>query len=227
MYENKDDEKFSYAHNDTSIPERVSRTHMLNKLNLPPEVQEIRENAFARNIPVSSDETLAFLRICAAAANPEAVLEIGTAVGVSGICMLDICPSAHLTTIEKNEDFASEAEKNFAALHMSDRATVIRGDAGEILPTLTGEYGFIFLDGAKVQYIKYLPDLVRLLKKGGVLFADDVLLYGWVNGENPVPQKRRMLVKHIKEYIEAASSSPELETTVIDVGDGVALSVKK
>jgi predicted O-methyltransferase YrrM len=89
------------------------------------------------------------------------------------------------------------------------------------------EYDFIFLDCAKVQYIKLLPALKQKLKVGGVLLADDVLLYGWVNGESPVPKKRKMLVEHVREYIDAVNCDPALSTTILDIGDGLSFSVKK
>lgn len=222
-----DGNAYEYAHNDTSSPERESRTYALNRIDFPAELQAIRKGAFSRGIPVSSDETLAFLSICAAMAKPRKILEIGTAIGVSGICMLNTCPTAHLTTLEINADFAAEAEKNFAAAHMRERADVIVGDAADILPTLGGGYDFIFLDGPKVQYVKYLPQLIRLLNTGGTLFSDDVLMYGWVNGERPTPPKRRMLVEHIREYLTAITQSGLLATQIIDVGNGVALSIKK
>ena len=218
---------FTYAHNDTSSPERESRTYKLNKFEFSPLINSIRKSAFERNIPVSSDETLAFLCICARMAKPEKILEIGTAVGVSGICMLEQCTEAHITTIELNPVFAREAEANFTAAHMAERATVIVGDAAQVLPALSDAYDFIFLDGPKVQYVKYLPQLKRLLNEGGVIFADDVLLYGWVNGEKEAPPKRKMLVEHIREYIDAVNSDNELKTTIVDVGNGVALSIKK
>lgn len=224
---NGNTDNFTYAHNDTSTPERESRTIALNKFGFSDFVQKIRKNAFGRGIPVSSDETLAYLCTCALMAKPKKILEIGTAVGVSGICMLEQCAGAHLTTIEYNKAFADEAERNFAEAHMSDRATVVRGDAAEVLPQLREEYDFVFLDGPKVQYVKYLPHIKRLLKKGGTLFADDVLLYGWVNGERETPKKRRMLVEHIREYVTAVTTDDELYSVVVDVGNGVALSVKK
>lgn len=219
-------DKYEYAHNDTSVPERASRTAGVNKYEFSAPVQEIRRSAFARNIPVSSDETLAFLCTCAQMAKPEKILEIGTAVGASGICLLEHT-AAELTTIEINADFAAEALNNFTAAELCDRVKVLCGDAAEILPDLEGEYGFIFLDGPKVQYVKYLPQLKRLLTRGGVLFADDVLLYGWVNGEAEVPKKRKMLVEHIREYLDAVQSDKDFFTTIVDVGDGVALSVKR
>lgn len=219
-------DKYEYAHNDTSLPERKSRTLSVNKYDFPEEVTKIRKSAFARNIPVSSEETLAFLCTCAEMAKPNKILEIGTAVGASGICLLQHT-NATLTTIEINADFAAEAKTNFKAAGLSDRVNVLCGDAAEILPELECGYDFIFLDGAKVQYIKYLPQLKRLLNSGGVLFADDVLLYGWVNGESEVPKKRKMLVEHIREYLQAVQTDNEFFTTVVDVGDGVALSVKR
>lgn len=217
---------YEYAHNDTSAPERDSRTYALNAFRFPEELQRLRRDAFSRGIPVSSDETLAFLSICVAMAKPKKILEIGAAVGISGIDMLNNCPSAQLTTIELNEEFANEAENNFASAHMQGRATVLKGDATEILPTLSGGFDFVFLDGPKVQYIKYLPQIKRLLADGGTLFSDDILMYGWVNGEKPVPPKRRMLVQHIREYLHAITNDEELTTQIIDVGNGVAISIK-
>jgi predicted O-methyltransferase YrrM len=154
------------------------------------------------------------------------MLEIGTATGISGICMLHTCPTAHLTTVEKNADFFKEAQQNFAAFRLDSRVTPLLGDAGDVIETLHDSFDFIFLDSAKVQYVKYLPRLKKLLKKGGMLIADDVLLYGWVNGEAPTPPKRRMLVTHIREYIELATHDEELSTTVVNVGDGLCISVK-
>ena len=109
---------------------------------------------------------------------------------------------------------------------LAERVTAVLGDAGEVIKDLKEEYDFIFLDCAKVQYIKYLPILKNLLKTGGVIVADDVLLFGYVTGEEQVPKKRKMLVEHIKEYIYAVTHDSELQTTVLDIGDGVAVSVK-
>ena len=95
------------------------------------------------------------------------------------------------------------------------------------MSTLGGGYDFIFLDGPKVQYVKWLPRLKELLARGGLLAADDVLLYGWVNGEEQPPKKRRMLVEHVREYLNAVTSDDGLITYIADVGDGIALSVKK
>ena len=218
---------FSYPHNDTSRPERPSRTAGLNKLNVSEEVRKIRESAFARGIPVSSDETLQFICLQAAAAGAANILEVGAAIGASGAALLQCCPSARLTAIEKDGHFAAEAQANFDRLGLGDRVRLIEGDAADILGGLEGGYDFVFLDAAKVQYVKWLPRIRQLLAPGGLLIADDVLLYGWVNGEEQVPKKRRMLVQHIREYLEAVLSDGGLTSYVADIGDGLCISLKK
>lgn len=217
---------YSYAHKNTSEPERQSPTAQFNRAVFGKELEQILSLANGREIPVSNRETLSFLTTLVSALKPERILELGTAVGVSAAAMLSVCADAHITTIERDKSFALEARENFKKLNISPQITLLEGDAGEIIGGLDGGFDFIFLDCAKVQYIKYLPDLKRLLKRGGVLLADDVLLYGYVTGETAVPPKRKMLVEHIREYISAVTSDPELKTTVINLGDGLALSVK-
>ena len=200
-------------------------TASLVKLNIDERVARLRAHALERDIPVADDETLQFLLLTVSALRPKRILEIGTAVGLSGSAMLMACPDAKLTTMELEEERYLEAKENFAALGVKDRVTAYLGDAGEILAMMDGEYDFVFLDGPKAQYEKYLFDLKRLMKKGATLFADDVLLYGWVSGEEPTPQKRHSIVDKIRSYLHTVTNAPELITSVLDVGDGVALSV--
>ncbi len=217
---------YTYAHRDNSVPERETHTEKFNKPKISEALQRLRKDAFAREIPISGDETLCFLLTQIAAANAVNILEIGTATGVTAAAVLQTCPNARITTIERDGAFYNEASQNFQALGLSQRVTQMLGDAGEVLPRLSGGYDFIFLDSAKVQYVKYLPHLKRLLRRGGTLFADDVLLYGYVTGEIPTPPKRKMLVAHIEEYIQAVINDDELITSVVNIGNGVALSVK-
>lgn len=200
-------------------------TASLVKLNIDERVARLRAHALERDIPVADDETLQFLLLTVSMLRPKRILEIGTAVGLSGSAMLMACPEARLTTMELEEDRYLEAKENFAALGVKDRVTAHLGDAAEILAMMDGEYDFVFLDGPKAQYEKYLFDLKRLMKKGATLFADDVLLYGWVSGEEPTPQKRHSIVDKIRSYLHTVTNDPELITSVLDVGDGVALSV--
>ena len=216
-----------YAHFDTSAGERNTPTAKFNRPKISEKLQKLREGAFGRSIPTADDETLQFLMTQVSALQPKNILELGTATGISGIAMLDICPQAHLTTIEKNTSFFEEAQENFKCFGMNMRVNAINGDAGEEIDMLSGTYDFIFMDCAKVQYIKYLPKLKKLLARGGVLLADDVLLFGWITGETEIPQKRKMLASHICEYVQAVTNDDELCTTILNVGDGLALSVKR
>lgn len=218
--------KATYAHNDTSVPERESRTLGFNKLKLSAEIIALRNSAFERRIPVSDDETLGFLCLQAKIHNAKNVLELGTAIGVSAICLASACANARITTVEKNAEFYAEAVENVKNLGLESRIGVVFSDALDYISTVKEKFDFIFLDSAKVQYVKYLPILKNILSDGGVIFADDVLLYGWVNGEKPVPAKRKMLVQHVREYVDAVVDDEQLTTCIVDVGNGVALSIK-
>ena len=215
-----------YAHFDTSVGERKTATAKFNRLHISKELQNLRESAFRRSIPTADDETLSFLITQLRALQPKRILELGTATGISGIAMLEVCPGAHLTTVEKNEQFFEEAVNNFKCFKMNMRVNAICGDAGEQIDMLSGTFDFIFMDCAKVQYIKYLPRLKKLLARGGVLLADDILLFGWLTGEAEVPKKRKMLYEHVCEYVQAVTNDEELSTTIINIGDGLAFSVK-
>lgn len=200
-------------------------TASLVQLNIDERIKEKRAAALERGIPVADDETLNFLLLTLAAVKPQRILEIGTAVGLSSVAMLYACPTARLTTMELEEERYLEAKENFVEFGVSDRVNAYLGDAGEILAMMDGEFDFVFLDGPKAQYEKYLFDLKRLMKKGAVLFADDVLLYGWVNGAEPTPQKRHSIVDKIRSYLDTITKDKSFITSVIDLGDGVALSV--
>lgn len=217
-------QEFTYAHNDTSTPERKSRTGTLNTLRVSDEILALREKAFAREIPVASDETLNFLLTLALSKNAKNILEVGSATGITARALLEALPNARITAIEREDKFFEEIKENLAPY--LDRATLCHGDAAQEIAKLNEKYDFIFLDCAKVQYIKLLPVLKEKLCVSGILLADDVLLYGWVNGEYPVPKKRKMLVQHVKEYLDAINNDKELSSAVLDIGDGIAMSVK-
>ena len=200
-------------------------TASLVQLNIDERISARRKDALSRGTPVADDETLQFLLLTLAAVKPTRILEIGTAVGLSTVAMLYECQNARVTTMELEEERYLEAKQNFADFDVSDRVTAHLGDAGEILAMMDGGFDFVFLDGPKAQYEKYLFDLKRLMKKGAVLFADDVLLYGWVSGEEPTPQKRHSIVDKIRSYLDTVTKDRDFITSVLNVGDGVALSV--
>lgn len=200
-------------------------TASLVQLNIDERIAKKRAQALERGIPVADDETLNFLLLTLAAVKPQRILEIGTAVGLSTVAMLYAAPDARITTMELEEERYLEAKENFVEFGVANRVNAYMGDAGEILAMMDGEFDFVFLDGPKAQYEKYLFDLKRLMKKGAVLFADDVLLYGWVSGVEPTPQKRHSIVDKIRSYLDTITKDKSFITSVLDIGDGVALSV--
>ena len=183
----------------------------------------LRERAKEVRDPTAADDTLAYILNLIEKIAPKRILEIGAAEGLTSCAMLLSC-AASLTAIELDPARAERARAHFRQFGVSERVTLHEGNAGEILPMLTGEYDLIFLDGPKVQYQRYLPDCKRLLAKGGYLLSDDVLLFGWVRGE--APKKRNMLVEQIRAYLRALEEDEELQTEIAELGEGLAISVK-
>ncbi len=190
-------------------------------------IEKMRQELKDRRDPVCPDEVLQYLLLTVREVVPSQILEIGTAEGLSGAAMLFEAPNARLTTVEIDEDRHKKAKKNFQEFGLSGRARCVLGDAADVLPALEGPFDLIFLDGPKAQYVHYLPDLKRLLRGGGVLIADDVLLYGWVDGRSPVPPKRHSLIDRIRDYLKAVSADEDFITSVLALGEGVAVSVKR
>ena len=173
--------------------------------------------------PTAADETLAYLLRLLETREVKRILEIGAAEGLTS-CALLSASEATLTAIEIDGKRAERARKHFGEFGFSSRAVLHEGDAGEILPLLQGEYDLIFLDGPKVQYRRYLPDCKRLLRVGGVLVSDDVLLFGWVRGEPP--KKRKMLVEHLREYLKMLEEDADFKTEILPIAEGLAVSEK-
>ncbi len=192
---------------------------------LPPALMRLREEAKQGLDPTAADETLALLLSIARMRAPSRILEIGTAEGLTACALLLECPQAGLVTIENDAARRARAQQNFAAFGVEERAQSLLGDAAEILPALRGQFDLIFLDGPKAQYIHYFPVLKELLAPRGVLFADDVLLYGWVRGE--APPKRRSIAERLREYLAAVQADADFITCIFEAGEGAAVSVKK
>lgn len=159
---------------------------------------------------------------------PARVLEIGTAVGYSAILMADNLPEdSTIVTIERYKKHADIAVDNVFASGYEKKIKVIEGEAAEVLHWLDGTFDFVFLDAAKGQYIEFLPDIMRLLKSGGVLLSDNILYHGMVEDEEKVERRKITIVKRLHMYLEEIMSNENLTTSIIPIGDGVALSVKK
>ncbi len=166
-------------------------------------------------------ETRAMLISAAKTLGISRYLEIGAGEGETAAAILKET-GAEVVAIELDPVRATHARERLSKTNGT--WTLHEGDAGEILPMLGGKFGLIFLDGPKAQYRKYFADCKRLLERGGMLFSDDVLLYGWVRGEPP--KKRRMLVEHIREYLRMLEADPDFTTEYFEYGEGLAVSTK-
>ncbi len=155
---------------------------------------------------------------------PKSILEIGTFLGYSASLMAEVCPQSSITTLEKNETNFIDANKNLQGV---SNVEIINIDAMEFLQNNSEKkYDFIFLDGPKGQYYKYLPYLKQMLNKQGVLFVDDILYYGLVSSEEKIVHKHRSLVNNLRKFIDLIKTDSDLETNIYDFDDGVAI-IKK
>lgn len=185
--------------------------------------------ARAEGIPIIRRETESLLKVLVAAGQPAAILEVGTAVGYSSLIMSLAMPAGcHITTIEKYERRIPAARENFKRAGRESDITLLEGDAEEILPSLAGPFDFIFMDAAKGQYLGWLPEILRLLSPGGFLVSDNVLQGGDIAESRYVVERRnRTIHGRMREYLYALKRHPELETAILPLGDGVAVSVKR
>ena len=186
----------------------------------------LREQAKGRRDPTVPDDTLFYLLSLARDADARRILEIGTAEGLTAVALALTLPEAAVTTVENDAERYAGAVKNIRRFGAEAKITPVFGDAADVLPSLSGEFDLIFLDGPKAQYLSYLPELHRLLRKGGILAADDVLLFGWVDGSVPCPPKRRSIAGKLRAYLDAVCASPDWRTEVVRVGEGLSVSVK-
>jgi predicted O-methyltransferase YrrM len=192
-------------------------------------LDEIARGNEQRGLPLVDAEVGALLRVLATAANASRILEIGTAIGYSGIWLAGaLPPGGMLMTMEMSEERAREARENFARAGLADRVSVIVGDANLKLAKVSGPFDLIFQDGDKQLYSPMLERLVALLRPRGLLVADNVLWDGEVApGFVAAPKRPAADTRAIAEYNERVAAHPGLITTIVPLRDGVAISVKK
>lgn len=192
-------------------------------------LDELERNALADHIPIIRKDMQSFLKVLLALRQPHRILEVGTAVGFSAILMAQNTePDCRITTIENYEKRIAPARENFSKAGMEERITLLYGDALTILPTLRESYDFVFMDAAKGQYIHFLPEILRLLSHGGVLVSDNVLQDGnIVESHFAVEQRDRTIYKRMREYLYTLKHTDGLLTSIVAVGDGAAVTVKK
>ena len=189
----------------------------------------IEKEAIADEVPIIRKEMGNLLKVLLQLVQPERILEVGTAVGYSSILMSENMPhDCTITTIENYDKRIPVAKNNFKRAGKEDVITLIEGDALEVLKTLDGPYDFIFMDAAKGQYINYLPDIKRVLRKGGLLISDNIQQEGEiVESRYAVTRRNRTIHARIREYVYELTHSEDFVTSIVPIGDGITLSVKQ
>lgn len=191
-------------------------------------LDQVEKDALENRIPIVRKSTQSLLKFLLAVKRPERILEVGTAVGFSALLMSEYGPKeCRITTIEKYEKRIPVAKENFRRAGREDRITLLEGDASDILRELTGTYDLIFMDAAKGQYLRFLPEILRLLSPGGLLVSDNVLQDGDViQSRFAVTRRNRTIHARMREYLYELKHHPQLETVILPVGDGVTVSTK-
>ena len=206
----------------------VSYIHSLERSN--GEVcDEIEEFAHQTNVPIIRKEMESFLRVLIEIKKPKRILELGTAIGYSAILMANtMSEDCRITTIENYDKRMPIARDNFKRAGVEEKVELLEGDALEILQKINEPYDFVFMDAAKAQYLVYLKEIMRLLSVGGILIADNVLQDGeLVESRYAVERRNRTIHSRMREYLYEVKNMKELETTIIPIGDGITLSVRK
>ena len=213
----------------TIVNERiVNYINSLDKGNSPV-CNAIEKEALADGVPIIRKEMGNLLKVLLLLKQPQKILEVGTAVGYSSILMSENMPqNCRITTIENYEKRIPVAKNNFKRAGKEEVITLLEGDAMDILKELDGTYDFIFMDAAKGQYINFLPELLRLMPAGGLLISDNVLQEGdIVESRYGVTRRNRTIHTRMREYIYTLTHAEQLETSIVPIGDGITLSVKK
>lgn len=185
-------------------------------------IARMEQYAKENSVPIAQPETIRFIETLVRLANAKKILEVGAAIGYTSITLANL--GCTVSTIERNEDILPVLYDNIEKSGHKDNITVHVGDAKEILNTLDGTYDFIFLDAAKAQYLEFLPSCLRLLKKGGILFSDNILYKGMVATDELFRRRKVTIIKRLRRYLDELCSRDDLCTSIIPIGDGAALS---
>lgn len=191
---------------------------------------ELEEYAEKESIPIVQPETAKLISAISYIRQPERILEVGCAIGYSSILLAEgLSENGKITTLEFNPDMVKIARENISRANLSSKIEVIEADAKDYLKTIKEDesFDYIFLDGPKAHYIYMIEDCFRLLKKGGVLVADNILYKGMTAEQSLVIRRKITIVKRLRKFITALCEDERFETSIIPIGDGVTLSVKK
>ncbi len=190
------------------------------------EIEQIKKYALENHIPIIMDDTLFEVNKILDEIKPQKILEIGTAIGYSAIRFSKyLAQDGIIDTIERDEERIQQAIQNIRDLKLEDKINILQGDALEILPTLTGPYDVVFIDAAKGKYPIFLQEALRMLKINGIIIADNILYKGYVMSDYN-KHKQRTAVRGLRQFLKDLEENPNLETKLLEVGDGLVISKK-
>jgi len=188
------------------------------------ELEKIKQKALENHIPIIMDDTLDVVDKILTEIKPTRILEIGTAVGYSAMCFSKyLQPEGKIDTIERDTERVAEARENIKKVGVEEMINIYEGDAVEILPTLNEKYDVVFIDAAKGKYPFFLKEALRMIKPNGIILADNILYKGYVMSDYN-KHKQRTAVRNLREYVKEVTENPNIETEILEVGDGLAIS---
>lgn len=188
------------------------------------ELQKIKERALENHVPIIMDDTLEVVDKILTELKPNRILEIGTAVGYSAMCFSEyLQDGGKIDTIERDVERVVEARENIQKVGVAEKINIYEGDAVEILPTLNEKYDMVFIDAAKGKYPFFLKEALRMIKPNGIILADNILYKGYVMSDYN-KHKQRTAVRNLREYVKEVTENPDIETEILEVGDGLAIS---
>lgn len=192
------------------------------------ELKELEAFAKENKVPIIQKEGAKFLEFMVSMNKPKKILELGTAIGYSSILMNKASKGeCHITTIERDENMINYALENIKKVGLDEKIKILQGDCLEVLENIKDEFDMIFMDAGKGHYNHFLPECLRLLKKDGIIIADNVLFRGMVASDDLVKRRKITIVKRMRKYLDMVSKDENLITTVIPMGDGIALTKRR
>ncbi|EGT3614645.1 O-methyltransferase [Clostridium perfringens] len=192
------------------------------------ELKELEDFAKENKVPIIQKEGAKFLEFMVAMNKPKKILELGTAIGYSSILMNKATNGeCHITTIERDENMIKYATENIKKVGLEDKIKILQGDCLEVLESLDEKFDMIFMDAGKGHYNHFLPECLRLLQDDGIIIADNVLFRGMVASDDLVKRRKITIVKRMRTYLDLVSKDENLITTVIPMGDGIALTKRR
>lgn len=190
--------------------------------------KELEEFAKENGVPIAQKETIKFLEFMVSMKKPLRILELGTAIGYSAIKMYEAAGTdPHITTVERSEEMITLAKENIKSFNLEKNIEIKEGDCLEVLESLTEPYDLIFMDAGKGHYNHFLPHCLRLLKEDGLIIADNVLFRGMVASDELVKRRKITIVKRMRKYLDLVSEDKDLITSVIPMGDGIAITKRR